>query len=94
MSTASARVELDRAGVREVLNSGPVASAVRALAVQVEVATRSQLPDDVDVVTDSYTTDRAAASVTIRDGRGRLWQIRDGVLTRAASSVGLKVHAK
>lgn len=88
------RVDLDRAGVREVLNSAPVASAVRGLAVQVEAATRSQLPPDVDVVTDSYTTDRSAASVTIRDARGRVWQIRDGVLTRAAGSVGLKVHSK
>jgi hypothetical protein len=35
--------------------------------------------------------DRAASAITIRDVRGRLWQVNNGVLTRAASSAGLEV---
>lgn len=49
---------------------------------------------DADVVVDYYTTDRAAASVTIRDPRAMLWQARDGVLTRAASAAGLEVRSR
>jgi hypothetical protein len=67
---------------------------MRALAEQVAAQVRAQLPSDVDVVVDSYRTDRTAASVTIRDPRGRLWQVRDGVLTRAAAGVGLEVTAR
>lgn len=81
---------LDHGGIAETLKSAPVAAAVRTLAEQVAGSVRSQKPG-VDVVVDSYTTDRAAASVTIRDVRARGWQVRDGVLTRAASGAGLEV---
>lgn len=81
---------LDHGGVAEILKSGPVAAVVRALAEQVAGGVRGQKPG-AEVVVDSYTTDRAAASVTIRDVRGRRWQVRDGVLTRAAAQAGLEV---
>lgn len=42
------------------------------------------------VLTDSYTTDRAAASVSVPAAR----QAKDGELTRAAASVGLEVREK
>ena len=87
-------LKLDSAGIVEVLNSGPVRSAVNGLAGQVAANTRGMVPAGTDVVVDSYTTDRAAASVTIRDSRGRLWQVRDGVLTRAAASAGLEVSTR
>lgn len=54
---------------------------------------RAQHPD-AEVVVDDYVTDRSASSVTIRDLRGRIWQVRDGLLTRAASDVGLEVHGR
>lgn len=82
--------KLDRPGVRKVLKSADVRSAVHSLASKIASSVRAQKPD-ADVVVDDYTTDRAASSVTIRDARGRIWQARDGVLTRAASSAGVKV---
>lgn len=81
----------DSAGIAAILRTvefGQTAAAHR-IAAQV----RAQHPD-VEVVVDIYTTDRKAASVTIRDLRGRILQARHGVLTRAASSVGLEVTAR
>lgn len=83
---------IDFEGVGEVLNSEGVRSEINKLAGKIYENTVAQLPEGVDVVTDSYTTDRAAASVTIRDGRGQGWQARDGVLTRAAAAAGLEVR--
>lgn len=82
--------KLDTAGVGEVLKSGEMASAINALAAS--VAGGVSVPAEVTV--DSYTTDRAAASVTIKDARGMLWQARDGVLTRAAAGAGLEVRSR
>lgn len=84
------KVKLDHSGIAEILKSAPVAAAVREMAEQVANGVRSQKPG-AEVVVDSYGTDRAAASVTIRDVRGRVWEVRDGALTRAASGVGLEV---
>lgn len=92
MSTV--RFTRDSAGIREVLMSDAVGRVISALAAQVAQRTRASLPAEVDVVADDYRTDRAASSVTIRDGRGRLWQVRDGILTRAAAEVGLEVKAR
>lgn len=81
---------LDHGGITEVLKSSEVAAEVHALAEKVASNARSATAG-ADVVVDDYTTDRAASSVTIRDPRGRLWQVRDGVLTRAAAAAGLEV---
>ena len=81
---------LDHGGIEEVLKSPPVRAVVDGAAQHIAAAVRGQYPG-ADVVVDSYTTDRAAAAVTIRDARGRLWQVRDGALTRAAASAGLEV---
>lgn len=88
------KLRLDHAGVAEMLRSAGVQSAVAALANEVNDSVGSMVDGDVDTVVDEYTTDRAAASVTIRDARGRLLQARDGVLTRAAASAGLEVTEK
>lgn len=85
-------VELDHAGISEVLKSGPMAAAVSSVAESVAAGVDVDAEDGV--VVDTYTTDRAAASVTIRDAQGALWQARDGVLTRAAAGAGLEVNAK
>jgi len=79
----------DSKGIAEILKSSEMAAAMRAKADEIASSVRSSV--DAEVVVDSYQTDRAAASVTIRDARGRLWEVRDGVLTRAASSAGLEV---
>lgn len=86
-----ADIRLDSAGIAKVLNSAPVAAALHDLAENVAADVRAREPDADDVVVDDYRTDRAAASVTIRDTRGRLWQVRDGVLSKAAAGQGLEV---
>lgn len=85
---------LDHAGMEEMLKSSGVAVAVNATARAVAASVRASRPEARDVVVDSYVTDRAAASVTIRDRRGRLWQVRDGILTRAAAAAGLDVNVR
>lgn len=89
-----AKIELDHDGWAEVLNSPEVAKVVHGLAATIASTVRGSLPVGTDVVVDDYRTDRAASSVTIRDARGRLWQVRDGVLTKAAAANGLEVKAK
>lgn len=84
------KIELDRKGVQQLLKTSGVKGVVHRFASAIASSVRTQKPD-ADVVVDDYVTDRAASSVTIRDARGRLWQARDGVLTRASSSAGLKV---
>lgn len=87
-------VRLDSKGIAQVLKSGEVAIAVRDLAESVATQVRAIQPDADEVVVDSYQTDRAAASVTIKDARGRLWAVRDGLLFRAAAANGLEVTEK
>jgi len=87
-------IELDHRGIAEILNSPEVANAVHETAVAIATDVGARLPADADaadVAVDDYRTDRAASSVTIRDTRGRIWQVRDGILTRAAASQGLEV---
>jgi hypothetical protein len=91
---AAITVRLDRAGVAKVLKSAGVQRAVHRVAEKIADDVRSQKPDAAEVVVDDYTTDRAASSVTIKDARGRVWQARDGVLTRAAGRQGLDVTAR
>ncbi len=83
-------IELDRKGLAALLKSSGVRQAVHATAARIAADVESQKVD-ADVVVDDYTTDRSASSVTIRDARGRIWQARDGVLTRAAVREGLAV---
>lgn len=84
-------VELDSDGILEVLNSREVADAIHDLTVQVAGTVTSSVPPDAEVVVDDYRTDRAASSVTIKDARGLIWQVRDGVMTRSAAAHGLEV---
>lgn len=84
-------LRLDHAGIAGLLKSGPFQAAVHEIAEGIANDVRGQVPEDVEVVVDDYTTDRAASSVTIKDARGMLWQARDGVLTRAAGGSGVEV---
>lgn len=79
----------DNRGIAEILRT-QFKDDTHQLAETIAANVRAQHPD-ADVVVDDYMTDRAASSVTIRDVRGRIWQVRDGVLTRAASAAGLEV---
>lgn len=76
----------DSAGIAQILKSPEIAAAVRRRAEGIAAQISG-----VEVVVDSYTTDRAAASVTIRDRRGQAMQANEGVLTRAAAAQGLEV---
>jgi hypothetical protein len=74
----------DHHGMEEVLKSAGVAAEIHSLAR--EGADNAGDPAWVD----TYTTDRAAASVTIPAAR----QAKHGTLTKAASAAGLEVTAK
>lgn len=74
---------LDRRGGAEVLKQ-LAAESINAVARQVA----AKAGPDAEV--SEYTTDRAAASVSVPAEQ----QAKDGVLTRAAASVGLEVRAK
>lgn len=81
---------LDHGGVAEILKSADVKEVVHAAAEEIAAAARAQHPG-ADVVVDDYVTDRAASSVTVREFEAMTWQVRDGLLTRAAASAGLEV---
>lgn len=88
------RLELDSAGIREVLRSEEVRALVDGAAEDVRARVRAKLRPGVRVQVRKYTTDRGAASVTIADVRGMAWQARDGVLSRSvAESEGLEFKA-
>lgn len=75
--------KLNRKGGAEVLKQ-LAAAEVNALARKVA----AEAGEDADV--DEYTTDRAAASVSVPAEQ----QAKDGVLTRAATTAGLEVRLK
>lgn len=79
----------DAAGWKTLLKT----PAVKALVHRAAQDVASNITKPGDVVVDDYVTDRAASSVTIRDVRARIWQARDGVLTRAAAAEGLEVRS-
>lgn len=80
---AKSNFRLNRAGGAEVLKQ-VAAAAVNAAAQQVAAAAGP------DAQVEHYTTDRAAAAVSVPAEQ----QARDGVLTRAATAAGLEVREK
>lgn len=94
---ARSKIRLDHPGIAEVLKGGEVRGAVDALAEGVAANARSAAEVQrhgaaVDV--GNYTTDRAAAAVTIVHPGGLGMQAKHGTLTRAAGAVGLEVRAR
>ncbi|ORA23402.1 hypothetical protein [Mycobacterium aquaticum] len=75
--------ELDHRGAEEVLKR-IAAGEINALARKVG----SHAGDDAIVA--EYTTDRAAASISVPAEQ----QAKDGVLTRAAAAAGLEIHLR
>lgn len=86
-------IHMDSDGIEEVLRSPEMADLMLSTAEEIDGA-MLPLPDGDPVVIDQYETDRQAASVTIAHPLGKLWQARDGVLTKAAAAVGLDVKEK
>lgn len=79
----TARFKLNRKGGAEVLKQ-LAAPHINALAQQIA----AQAGDDA--VVSEYTTDRAAAAVSVPAEQ----QAKDGALTKAASAAGLEVTPK
>jgi hypothetical protein len=82
----------DRKGTAEILRS-TYRDAVNRAAREIAANVTAQRPGTT-VAVRYYTSDRSAASVTITEPEGRLLQVRDGILTRAAASAGLEVRAR
>jgi hypothetical protein len=87
------KLELDSAGIREVLRSDEVRQMVDGAAEDIRARVRAKLPPGTPVSLRRYTTDRGAASVTIAHARGMGWQARDGVFTRSAAEAGAEFRA-
>ena len=86
-------LELDSPGIAQVLTSPAMAAAVQGLAAR--IAANVAVPESgVEVQVDTYTTDRAAAAVTIKHPQAQLWETRDGILTGAAGGAGVEVRAR
>lgn len=88
----SAKFNLDREGVKEILNSPEAQAACMELAQQ--VAGNVSVKDGVDVIVRPYNSDRAGASVFIAHPGGLGLQAKHGALTRAAATVGLTVKPR
>jgi hypothetical protein len=94
---ARVRIRLDSGGIAEVLKSAKVASAVGSLAEGVAAAVRADAAvqrNALPVEVDRYTTDRAAAAVTITHPAGLPVEAKHGSLTRAAAGRGLDVRSR
>lgn len=99
------QIKLDHAGIEAILQSAPIAAAVAAVADQVaenvrgmgiKVGDRDGGPREQDLPVDveHYTTDRAAAAVTIAHPAGLAVQAKHGALTSAAAAAGLEVTSQ
>lgn len=86
-------VTLDHGGIAGLLKSGMFAPMCHEEASKIAANVRGAWPD-ADVVVDDYVTDRNASSVTIREGDALIRQVRDGILTRAASGSGHEVTSR
>lgn len=93
---AGMKIRLDRGGMRAMLQSDEVAAAVSDVAdgVMANVDLPPQHAHRVDVEVDTYTTDRAAAAVTLAHAGGLGIEAKYGVLARAASAAGLQVKRR
>lgn len=78
--------ELDRAGVAEIAKSAGVQAAVAAAAQAVAAGVGA------DAYVDYYTTDRAAASVSIAVSAGD--EAKRGRLASAATAAGLQYRGR
>jgi hypothetical protein len=89
------KLKLDSPGILEVLQSAQVAAVVEGLAETIagSIDETARNGDPVRVLTEGYTTDRAAAAVILAHPAGLGKEAKHGTLTRAAASAGLEVNA-
>ena len=90
------KLRLDRAGMAEMLKSAGLARDVEAAAQRVaaNVGEVSTHDGPVPATVSTYTTDRAAAAVSIAHPAGIGLEAKYGVLAKAAAAAGLEVRAK
>lgn len=91
------KITIDYAGIGEILKSREMAAAIDDLADDIAAGVRDGIADPdiaAAVGVESYTTDRAAAAVTIAHPAGLAIQAKHGALTRAAAAAGLDVKAR
>lgn len=82
--------EPDGQGIGEILRGAPMAAAVAAAAEAVADELRARGVETVYV--DYYTTDRAAAAVSIPSSVGA--ELKSGRLLDAASAAGLEIGGR
>lgn len=95
-------MRLDHGGIGALLKSDAIAGMVNEAAERVAEHVRDQgikvdgIPGkyDLPVKVAEYTTDRAAAAVTLAHPSGIAVQAKHGALTRAASAEGLTIRAR
>lgn len=71
-----------------------IADNARAQGIRVGDRDGGPAEYDVPVTVSSYTTDRAAAAVTIAHPAGLAVQAKHGLLTKAAAGAGVKVVSR
>lgn len=89
---AQVTVTLDHRGLAAVLKSAEMRDLVDPVAHR--LAAKVAATSGMEVVVDSYVTDRAAAAVVVLDRGAASAQAKHGILTRAATSEGLEVRAQ
>ncbi|QDF14184.1 hypothetical protein SEA_GARDENSTATE_10 [Microbacterium phage GardenState] len=92
----SAKVKINGAGIRRILLSGKVRSAVasRADAMAGHLSGIQSHEGPVPIERDSYTSDRAVEGVTLAHASGIGLQAEYGYLHEAAAAAGLEVGKK
>lgn len=97
---AKVKLELDHKGMKQVLNSSEIRSAVAAAGDRTAshchpTASGKPLPVDSRTYTTTVNgTARPAAVVTIKHAAGAKVEAKRGHLAKAAAAAGLEVHAK
>lgn len=90
---AGFELRIDGAGIGEILRGSEMRGVIDGLAAAIAGDVR-EYDEDAEATVNSYTFDRAAASVAFLHPRSMDLQARDGVLTRAAARQGLEVKAR
>lgn len=90
---ARAKVKLNSAGVKELLNSSGVRADLTERAERVLAAAQADPHDDTGAYEqglqiEQATTDRAVVRVVSTDYKGHILESRFGILTRALDEVG------
>lgn len=84
-----ATLKLDSKGIGQILKSRDMRAMVDEATEKIQRNVDAATPYAAEKASvEQYTTDRVASSVQVNDLRGMTWQAEDGVLSRAALSIG------